>query len=92
MNPLRHGQRLRRLALRDVLVISQLSLSLVLLVCAVLFVRSLRHAVHADPGFAAANLVRASMETRAPALIDNKPRHFTSRRSNALAVFRVCSQ
>jgi putative ABC transport system permease protein len=58
-----YGQRLRRLALRDVLVISQLALSLVLLVCAVLFVRSLRHAVHADPGFAAANLIEASMET-----------------------------
>jgi predicted permease len=58
-----YGQRLRRLALRDVLVISQLALSLVLLVCAVLFVRSLRQAVHADPGFAAAKLITASMET-----------------------------
>jgi predicted permease len=58
-----YGQRLRRVALRDVLVISQLALSLVLLVCAVLFVRSLQHAVHADPGFAAANLVEASLET-----------------------------
>lgn len=57
-----YGQRLRRLALRDVLVISQLALSLVLLVCGVLFVRSLREAVHSDPGFAAANLVEASME------------------------------
>jgi len=57
------SQRLRRLALRDVLVISQLALSLVLLVCAVLFVRSLRHAVHADPGFAASNLIEASVET-----------------------------
>ena len=57
-----YGPRLRRLALRDVLVVSQLALSLVLLVCAVLFVRSLRHVVHADPGFAAANLVEASTE------------------------------
>jgi macrolide transport system ATP-binding/permease protein len=63
-----YGQRLRRLALRDVLVISQLALSLVLLVCAVLFVRSLRQAVHADPGFAAASLVEASMETEGASL------------------------
>ena len=59
------GQRLRRLALRDALVISQLSLSLVLLICAVLFVRSLQHAVHSDPGFAAQNLLEASVETTA---------------------------
>ncbi|HKG48698.1 MAG TPA: ABC transporter permease [Pyrinomonadaceae bacterium] len=57
------GQRLRRLALRDALVISQLALSLVLLICAVLFVRSLQYAVHSDPGFAAKNLLEASVET-----------------------------
>ncbi|HVF23947.1 MAG TPA: ABC transporter permease [Pyrinomonadaceae bacterium] len=59
-----YGQRLRRLALRDVLVISQLALSLVLLICAALFVRSLQHAVRSDPGFAVENLLMASMETR----------------------------
>jgi putative ABC transport system permease protein len=57
-------QRLRRLGLRDVLVISQLALSLVLLVAAGLFVRSLRHAVSFDPGFKAQNLLIASLETR----------------------------
>ncbi len=59
-----HGPRLRGLGLRDVLVISQLALSLVLLIGAALFVRSLQRAVSFDPGFAAQNLLIASMETR----------------------------
>jgi predicted permease len=62
-----HG-RLRRLGLRDALVISQLALSLVLLISAALFVRSLQYAVSFDPGFAADNLLFASMETSAAKL------------------------
>lgn len=62
------NQRFRRLGLRDALVISQLALSLVLLISAALFVRSLRHAVNFDPGFAAENLVTASTDTRAARL------------------------
>ncbi|HEV8427613.1 MAG TPA: ABC transporter permease [Pyrinomonadaceae bacterium] len=63
-----HGQRLRRIGLRDVLVISQLALSLVLLIGAALFVRSLRHAISFDPGFTVQNLLIASMETRGASL------------------------
>ena len=63
-----HGQRLRRIGLRDVLVISQLALSLVLLIGAALFVRSLRHAISFDPGFTIQNLLIASMETRGASL------------------------
>ena len=63
-----HGQRLRRLGLRNVLVVSQLALSLVLLIGAALFVRSLRQAVAFDPGFASQNLLIASIETRGTAL------------------------
>ncbi len=59
-----YAQRLRRFGLRDALVVSQLALSLVLLIGAALFVRSLRQAVSFDPGFAAQNLLIASMETR----------------------------
>ncbi|HEX5964699.1 MAG TPA: ABC transporter permease [Pyrinomonadaceae bacterium] len=59
------NQRFRRLGLRDALVISQLALSLVLLISAALFVRSLRHAVNFDPGFAAQSLVTAALDTRA---------------------------
>jgi predicted permease len=63
-----YGARLRRLSLRDVLVISQLALSLVLLIGAALFVRSLQRAVSFDPGFAAQHLLIASMETRGASL------------------------
>jgi predicted permease len=62
------GRKLRRLGLRDALVISQLALSLVLLISAALFVRSLQLAVTFDPGFAADNLLFASMETSAAKL------------------------
>ena len=62
------GQRLRRFGLRNVLVVSQLALSLVLLIGAVLFVRSLRQAITFDPGFASQNLLIASIETRGTTL------------------------
>ncbi|HZE69973.1 MAG TPA: ABC transporter permease [Pyrinomonadaceae bacterium] len=60
--------RRRRLSLRDALVISQLALSLVVLIGGALFVRSLRHALEFDPGFASQNLLLASMETRGASL------------------------
>src|SRR5215204_3152008 len=44
--------RARRLSLRNALVVAQVSLSLVVLVCAALFVQSFRHAKSIDPGFA----------------------------------------
>ena len=62
------GQRSRRIGLRDALVVSQLALSLVLLVGAALFVRSLRNAISFDPGFVAQNLLIASIETRGASL------------------------
>lgn len=71
-----HGQRLRRIGLRDVLVISQLALSLVLLIGAALFVRSLRHAISFDPGFRVQNLLIASMETRGVSLNEQQGRAF----------------
>jgi len=71
-----HGQRLRRLGLRDVLVISQLALSLVLLIGAALFVRSLQRALSFDPGFAAQNLLIASMETRGASLKEQQGQAF----------------
>lgn len=71
-----HGQRLRRLGLRNVLVVSQLALSLVLLIGAVLFVRSLRQAITFDPGFASQNLLIASIETRGTTLNRQQGRAF----------------
>jgi predicted permease len=44
--------RARRLTLRNALVVAQVALSLVVLVCAGLFVQSFRHAKSIDPGFA----------------------------------------
>ena len=70
------NQRFRRLGLRDALVISQLALSPVLLISAALFVRSLRHAVNFDPGFAAENLVTASTDTSAARLSREQGQRF----------------
>jgi predicted permease len=63
-----YGRRLRRLSLRDALVISQLALSLVLLIGAALFVRSLRQALEFDPGFTSQKLLLATVETRGASL------------------------
>jgi macrolide transport system ATP-binding/permease protein len=71
-----YSLRLRRLGLRDLLVISQLALSLVLLIDAALFVRSLRHALSFDPGFASQNLLIATVETRGTGLNNEKGQIF----------------
>jgi macrolide transport system ATP-binding/permease protein len=70
------SQRFRRLGLRNVLVVSQLALSLVLLIGAALFVRSLIQAVSFDPGFASKNLLIASIETRGTGLKQEQGRAF----------------
>ena len=53
--------RARRLSLRNVLVVSQVALSLVVLVCAALFVQSFRHARSIDPGFATSDALLVSV-------------------------------
>jgi len=50
------GKR-RRFTLRNVLVVSQVALSLVVLVCGGLFVRSFRNAQQMDPGFSAQDVL-----------------------------------
>src|SRR5215213_10244504 len=53
--------RVRRLSLRNGLVVAQVALSLVVLVCAALFVQSFRHAKGIDPGFATADALLVSV-------------------------------
>lgn len=54
------GKR-RRLTLRNSLVVSQVALSLVVLVCGGLFVKSFRSAQKMDPGFITSNVLLASL-------------------------------
>lgn len=51
------SQKRRRLNLRGALVIAQVTISLVVLICAGLFIRSLAQARQTDPGFETENLV-----------------------------------
>ncbi|HEX5707826.1 MAG TPA: ABC transporter permease [Pyrinomonadaceae bacterium] len=53
--------RVRRFGLRGALVVSQVALSLVVLVCAAMFVKSFRNAKTIDPGFATENVLTASL-------------------------------
>ncbi|MEJ7576809.1 MAG: ABC transporter permease [Pyrinomonadaceae bacterium] len=54
--------RRRKLTLRNLLVVTQVSVSLLLLVAAGLFIRSLRNTQHAEPGFALESSVMASFD------------------------------
>jgi predicted permease len=54
----------RKLRLSDGLVIAQIALSMLMLVCAGLFIRSLLHAQSNDPGFDSNGVLLASMDLR----------------------------
>jgi predicted permease len=54
----------RRLNLRGALVVAQVTISIVVLVCAGLFIRSLRSALDTDPGFRTDNLVTMMINPR----------------------------
>src|SRR5215472_8767517 len=56
------GRGARRISLRQALVITQVALSMVALISAGLFVRSLRRAYKADPGFDPHNVLLASFD------------------------------
>jgi predicted permease len=53
--------RARRFSLRNILVVSQVALSLVVLVCAALFLQSFRNAKSIDPGFETRDAVAISI-------------------------------
>ena len=54
-------ERTRRLSLRNILVVAQVALSLVLLIAAGLFLRSFQHAQSINPGFDAAKLLTVQL-------------------------------
>jgi len=56
------SSRARRLSLRNLLIVAQLAVSVVVLVCAGLFLRSLRNAQTADLGFNFENLVSMQLD------------------------------
>jgi predicted permease len=63
--------------LRGALVVTQVALSLLLLICAGLFLRSLRNASSIDPGFDADNLLALSMDLQLQGYDETKGRNFT---------------
>ena len=67
----------RRGRLRGSLVVTQVALSLLLLICAGLFLRSLRNASSIDPGFDADNLLALSMDLQLQGYDELKGRNFT---------------
>jgi len=66
----------RRFGLRGALIAAQVSVSLVLLVCAGLFLRSLQQAATVDPGFDADNVVVASFDLRTQGYAEPRARAF----------------
>jgi predicted permease len=65
--------------LRGSLVVTQVAVSLLLLICAGLFLRSLRNASSIDPGFDADNLLALSMDLQLQGYDETKGRNFTDR-------------
>jgi predicted permease len=57
-------QKRRRLNLRSTLVVAQVTISIVVLICAGLFIRSLRKALETDPGFKTENMVTMMINPR----------------------------
>lgn len=69
----------RRGLLNGTLVVGQLALSLVLLVCAGLFLRALGAATNVDPGFVTANVVASTFEPEAWGYDEVRSRDFYER-------------
>ena len=68
-----------RFGLRRILVVSQVALSLVLLVGSLLFVRTLRNLLTLDPGFRQDNTIVASLD-----LVATTSRSLSARNSSAI--------
>jgi predicted permease len=68
--------KLRGLSLRNLLVVGQISISVLLLVAAGLFVRNLRNTQHPDPGFAIDNSLMASFDLDLAGYKDDRAKLF----------------
>jgi predicted permease len=66
----------RRLTLRNSLVVVQVALSLVVLVCGGLFIKSFRKAQQMDPGFDAANSLLVTLNPQLVGLDNDRARNF----------------
>jgi len=75
---------LRRLSLRNLLVVSQVALALVLMVSAGLFVQSMRHAQTMNPGFRTDHLLMASVNVDLHGYDEAKARRFYKQLSDRL--------
>ena len=72
------GKR-RRLTLRNSLVVAQVALSLVVLVCGGLFIKSFRNAQKVDPGFAARGVLLVSLNPELVGYDEEQTKNFYSR-------------
>jgi putative ABC transport system permease protein len=70
------GPMFGKVHLRQALVVAQVALSLILLIGAGLFVRSLRHAQQIDPGFDASSLLTLSYDVRTRGYDETHGREF----------------
>src|SRR6185312_9980849 len=71
--------RFRRLSIRDLLVASQIALSVVLVISSVLVVRSLQHALNLNLGFKPAGAVSVSFDLRVKGYTEENSRRFDNR-------------
>jgi putative ABC transport system permease protein len=78
------GRRQRRFNLRDALVITQMALSLVLLIGAGLLLRSLYHAQHIDLGFKPDNVLQISFDLNLQGYSEARGREFYRQMSERL--------
>jgi putative ABC transport system permease protein len=76
----------KRLTLRNTLVVAQVALSLVVLVCGGLFIKSFRRAQQIDPGFETKNVLLATLNPQLVGYDNDRARNFYEQ-----AVTRVAS-
>ena len=70
------SRKRRRFNLRSTLVVAQVTISIVVLICAGLFIRSLRRVMETDPGFKTENLVTMMINPRLLGYDQKKIWHF----------------